>query len=180
MAVSKPLPERVATTDLFHDVAKLAERGTTFLGVGGTDATIELTVRRTLSLYPRLRICAITAAISAASRAEIVARIDAAGPDILWVGMGVPRELEFAARNRRHLRRVGIIKTSGGLFDFLSGRIAAPGLMQAAGLEWAFGSSWNRNAAGRYLMTNPHAAFLLLTDPAAERAGAWGHKIDAH
>src|SRR3984893_3404149 len=52
-----PLPERVATTDLFHDVAKLAEaRGTTFYLLGATDETIELAVRRASSLYPRLRI----------------------------------------------------------------------------------------------------------------------------
>jgi N-acetylglucosaminyldiphosphoundecaprenol N-acetyl-beta-D-mannosaminyltransferase len=164
---SKPLPERAATTDLFHDVAKLAEaRGTRFYMLGGTDATIELAVRRTLSLYPRLRICGHHSGyFSSEQEPEIVAKIDAAGPDILWVGMGVPRELAFAARNRRRLRRVGIIKTAGGLFDFLSGRNRrAPNWMQAAGLEWAFRVFLEpQRLAGRYLMTNPHAAFLLLT-----------------
>ena len=140
---SKPLPERAATTDLFHDVAKLAEaRGTRFYMLGGTDATIELAVRRTLSLYPRLRICGHHSGyFSSEQEPEIVAKIDAAGPDILWVGMGVPRELAFAARNRR-----------------------APNWMQAAGLEWAFRVFLEpQRLAGRYLMTNPHAAFLLLT-----------------
>jgi N-acetylglucosaminyldiphosphoundecaprenol N-acetyl-beta-D-mannosaminyltransferase len=182
---SKPLPERVATTDLFHDVAKLAEkRGTTFYMLGGTDATIELTVRRTLSLYPRLRICGYHSGyFGSEQEPEIVARIDAAGPDILWVGMGVPRELEFAARNRHHLRRVGIIKTSGGLFDFLSGKNRrAPDWMQAAGLEWAFRIFLEpQRLIGRYLKTNPHAAFLLLTRTRQPNAMALGNtKIDAH
>src|SRR5258708_29230626 len=120
----RPLPERVATTDLFHDVAKLAEaRGTTFYMLGATDATIELAVQRALSLYPRLRICGHHSGyFNREQEPEVVAKINAAAPDILWIGMGVPRELRFAARNRRQLRRVGIIKTSGGLFDFLSGK----------------------------------------------------------
>jgi N-acetylglucosaminyldiphosphoundecaprenol N-acetyl-beta-D-mannosaminyltransferase len=79
--------------------------------------------------------------------------------------MGAPREQAFAMRNRRQLRGVGIIKTSGGMFDFLSGKVPrAPGWMQAVGLEWAYRTFLEpQRLAGRYLMTNPHALFLLLT-----------------
>jgi exopolysaccharide biosynthesis WecB/TagA/CpsF family protein len=68
-------------------------------------------------------------------------------------------------RNRARLRGVGIIKTSGGLFDFLSGRNRrAPDWMQAAGLEWAFRTYLEpRRLFARYFMTNPHALFLLAT-----------------
>jgi N-acetylglucosaminyldiphosphoundecaprenol N-acetyl-beta-D-mannosaminyltransferase len=100
---------------------------------------------------------------------DVVERINAAQPDILWVGMGAPSELAFAMRNRERLRNVGIIKTSGGLFDFLSGKNRrAPKWMQAAGLEWAF-RTWlqPRRLTGRYMMTNPHAVCLLLTQTRA-------------
>jgi exopolysaccharide biosynthesis WecB/TagA/CpsF family protein len=163
----KPLPERVATTDLFHDVARLAEaRGTTFYLLGATDTTIELAVRRISSLYPRLRICGYRSGyFSKEQEPGIVADINAASPDILWIGMGAPREQAFAMRHRDGLRRVGIIKTSGGLFDFLSGRARrAPDWVQAAGLEWAYRTFLEpQRLAGRYLMTNPHALFLLIT-----------------
>jgi N-acetylglucosaminyldiphosphoundecaprenol N-acetyl-beta-D-mannosaminyltransferase len=163
----KPLPERVATTDLFHDVAKLAEaRGTTFYMLGATDATVERAVRRAKALYPRLRICGYRSGyFSSAEEAKIIADINAARPDILWVGMGAPREQAFAMRNRHHLHGVGIIKTAGGLFDFLSGNVRrAPVWMQSIGLEWAYRTFLEpRRLAGRYLMTNPHALFLLLT-----------------
>jgi exopolysaccharide biosynthesis WecB/TagA/CpsF family protein len=180
----RPLPERVATTDLFHDVARLAERrGTTFYMLGADDATIALAVRRARLFYPRLRICGYHSGyFSREQESEIVAKIDAAGPDILWVGMGVPHELSFAARNRHQLHRVGIIKTSGGLFDFLSGKNRrAPDLMQTAGLEWAYRTFLEpQRLAGRYLMTNPHAAFLLLTRTRQPGALARGNaKIDA-
>ncbi len=163
----KPLPERVATTDLFHDVARLAEtRGTTFYLLGATDTTIQLTVRRISLLYPRLRICGYRSGyFSKEQEAGIIADIDAAGPDILWIGMGAPREQAFAMRHRGDLRRVGIIKTAGGLFDFVSGRVRrAPYWMQTMGLEWAYRTLLEpQRLAGRYLMTNPHALFLLLT-----------------
>ena len=60
---------------------------------------------------------------------------------------------------------MGLIKTSGGLFDFLSGKNSrAPDWMQRAGLEWAYRTYLEpRRLAGRYLMTNPHAVLLLLT-----------------
>jgi N-acetylglucosaminyldiphosphoundecaprenol N-acetyl-beta-D-mannosaminyltransferase len=163
----KPLPERVATTDLFHDVARLAEaRGTTFYLLGATDTTIELAVRRISALYPRLRICGYRSGyFSSEQEAGVVADINAASPDILWIGMGAPREQAFAMRHREELRGVGIIKTSGGLFDFLSGRARrAPDWMQAVGLEWAYRTFLEpQRLAGRYLMTNPHALFLLIT-----------------
>lgn len=162
-----PLPERVATTDLFHDVAKIAqERGTTFYLLGGANPIIEHAVRRAQSLYPRLKIVGHRDGyFSREEEPAIVEAIDAAGPDILWLGLGAPCEQLFAMRNRDRLRNVGIIKTSGGLFDFLSGKNPrAPGWMQAGGLEWAF-RTWiePRRLAARYMVTNPHALFLLAT-----------------
>jgi N-acetylglucosaminyldiphosphoundecaprenol N-acetyl-beta-D-mannosaminyltransferase len=162
-----PLPERVATTDLFHDVAKMAqERGTTFYLLGGTNSTIEHAVRRARMLYPRLDIVGYrNGYFGRDEEPAIVEAIDAARPDILWVGLGAPSEQDFAMRNRDRLRNVGIVKTSGGLFDFLSGQKArAPKWMQAVGLEWAF-RTWlePKRLAGRYVVTNPHALFLLAT-----------------
>jgi N-acetylglucosaminyldiphosphoundecaprenol N-acetyl-beta-D-mannosaminyltransferase len=162
-----PLPERVATTDLFHDVAKIAqERGTTFYLLGGSDSVIEQAVRRARMLYPRLSIVGYRDGyFSREEEPAIVEAIDAVGPDILWVGLGVPFEQRFAMRNRDRLRNVGIIKTSGGLFDFLSGKNRrAPRWMQAGGLEWVF-RTWlePKRLAGRYIVTNPHAVFLLAT-----------------
>lgn len=162
-----PLPERVATTDLFHDVAKEAqERGTTFYMLGATRPVIDRAVRRTRTLYPRLEIVGHRDGyIRPDEEDDVIASINAARPDILWVGMGSPAELIFSMRNRERLRSVGIIKTSGGLFDFLSGRNRrAPDWIQAAGLEWAFRTLLEpRRLAGRYFVTNPHALFLLAT-----------------
>ena len=106
---------------------------------------------------------------------HIIDAINRARPDILWLGLGAPAEQSFAVRHRDRLRGVGLIKTSGGLFDFLSGKNArAPGWMQNVGLEWAYRIYLEpRRLAGRYLMTNPHALFLLLTRTRHANKPAW-------
>jgi N-acetylglucosaminyldiphosphoundecaprenol N-acetyl-beta-D-mannosaminyltransferase len=163
----RPLPERVCTTDLFHDVARVApaRRARMFL-LGATKQAIDKAARRIRGLYPELEIVGHASGYLRRDddEARIVEIINAAHPDILWLGLGVPAEQAFAVRHRSRLR-VGLIKTSGGLFDYISGKNArAPAWMQRAGLEWAFRTYLEpRRLAGRYLATNPHALFLLLT-----------------
>jgi exopolysaccharide biosynthesis WecB/TagA/CpsF family protein len=163
-----PLPERVATTDLFHDVARLAQRRRArFFLLGATSSVVEEATHRIRAHYPDLELAG-TRCGYLRRRGEddrIVDEINDARPDILWLGLGAPLEQEFAVRHRDRLRGVGLIKTSGGLFDFLSGKNSrAPGWMQLAGLEWAHRAYLEpRRLAWRYLLTNPHAALLLLT-----------------
>ena len=164
---STALPERVATTDLFHDVARLAEvRGATFYLLGGAPDVIAAAVRKAQQRYPRLAIAGYRHGYFTGDEvAQVVADINAARPDILWIGMGVPNEQMFARHYRTQLTNVGVIKTSGGLFDFLAERNSrAPAWMQAMGLEWLY-RLWlePRRLFLRYLTTNPHALYLLLT-----------------
>jgi N-acetylglucosaminyldiphosphoundecaprenol N-acetyl-beta-D-mannosaminyltransferase len=163
------LPERVATTDLFHDVAKLAEpSGASFYFLGSTPEGVAATVAAVRRAYPLLRIAGQHHGyFDAAEEAGVAAAIDAARPSILWIGMGVPREQAFVVRNRHRLLHVGVIKTAGGLFDFLSGRRSrAPRWMQAAGLEWLYRTMLEpRRLTMRYLTTNPHALLIMLRRP---------------
>ena len=168
----QPLPERVCTTDLFHDVARAApsRRARMFL-LGATKEVIDEAMRRIRRLYPELDLAGHAHGYMRRDSDEdrVIERINAAQPDILWLGLGVPAEQAFAIRNRNRLS-VGLIKTSGGLFDYVAGKNArAPAWMQRAGLEWAFRTYLEpRRLAGRYLATNPHALFLLLTRTAVD------------
>jgi N-acetylglucosaminyldiphosphoundecaprenol N-acetyl-beta-D-mannosaminyltransferase len=163
-----PLPERVATTDLFHDVVRVAQqRDASIYLLGASKAVMREAVQRIRALYPDLKLAGYSGGYLRREGDEerIVADINNAKPDILFLGLGAPAELQFAMRYRDRLHGVGLIKTSGGLFDFLSGKnTRAPDWMQRAGLEWAYRIYLEpRRLAGRYLMTNPHAIFLLLT-----------------
>jgi N-acetylglucosaminyldiphosphoundecaprenol N-acetyl-beta-D-mannosaminyltransferase len=163
-----PLPERVATTDLFHDVARVAQaRGATFYFLGATQKVIEAAVSKVRADYPGLRIVGYgNGYFGQESLGELAQKIDMLRPDILWIGMGVPREIAIALALRPLLTNVGVIKTSGGLFDFLSGKNRrAPQWMQSAGLEWFYRLMLEpRRLFLRYLTTNPHAFFLLLRE----------------
>lgn len=163
-----PLPERICTTDFFHDVARVGQsRGARMFLLGGTQAVIEEASRRVRALYPELDIVGFASGYMRrrGEEARIVDVINAARPDILWVGLGVPLEQLFVVRNRQRLRGVGVVKTAGGMFDFLSERTRrAPAWMRYGGLEWAYRMYLEpRRLAVRYLTTNPHALYLLFT-----------------
>lgn len=155
------LPERVATTDLFHDVAREAIRkGATFYMFGGTEAVNQEACRRAAALYPGLSIVGRSHGYLTGEKLEAtIEHIKDLAPDILWVALGVPLEQQFYQQWSHRLSTVGAIKTSGGLFDFLAGvRRRAPRWMQMIGIEWAYrmmqepGRLW-----WRYAVTNPHA-----------------------
>ena len=97
--------------------------------------------------------------------ARKVEEINSLAPDIVWVALGVPREQEFCSRFRQALCNVGIIKTSGGLFNFLSGaHKRAPAWMQKSCLEWMYRTKEEpRRLFWRYFITSPHALLLLIT-----------------
>ena len=163
---STPLPERVATTDLFHTVAlKATAARLTFYMLGADEAENAAAVARVQKMYPDLQIVGRCHGYlrGEALRAK-VDEINALAPDYLWVALGVPYEQAFVEEFKPHLTNVGVIKTSGGLFNFLSGsRARAPQWMQRAGLEWAW-RIWlePRRLFWRYLTTNPRALYLLL------------------
>lgn len=162
----RPLPERVATTDLVQEVAKLAEdAGVTFYFLGASEEVNAKAVEEMQKRYPKLIFAGRHHGYFGHDEEDVVvAEINAAKPDILWVGLGVPLEQQFIDRNIDKLTNVGVIKTSGGLFDFISGKNArAPAWMQAAGLEWLY-RVWlePRRLAMRYLTTNPQAIGALI------------------
>ena len=161
------LPGRVATTDLVHNTARLAqEKKVSFYYLGASQDEVEKAVANTKKLYPDLVFAGFrNGYFSPEEEEDVVAEINAVAPDILWVGIGVPLGQRFVARNRKKLVNVGVIKTCGGLFNFLSGKNKrAPEWMQAFGLEWVFRISQEPGRLLlRYLTTNPHAMWLLIT-----------------
>ncbi|WJR68288.1 WecB/TagA/CpsF family glycosyltransferase [Neorhizobium sp. CSC1952] len=160
------LPERVATTDLFHDVARLAEKeGITFYLLGSTEAENLKAVAAIRARYSDLRIIGHCHGYLAGEALEQkLDEINALAPDILWLGLGVPREQIFVHDFAARLANVGIIKTSGGLFDHLAGKTRrAPLWMQKAGFEWFWRMLMEpRRLFWRYITTNPRALYVIL------------------
>lgn len=95
--------------------------------------------------------------------AEIVEEINALEPDLIWVGLGTPKQQEWIARNKQLLRR-GVLLAVGFAFDVNAGtKRDAPAWMQRLGLTWLFRMfSEPGRLAGRYLKYNTlFLAYLL-------------------
>jgi N-acetylglucosaminyldiphosphoundecaprenol N-acetyl-beta-D-mannosaminyltransferase len=86
----------------------------------------------------------------------IVRQINEARPDVLWVGIGVPKQEKWMARMREKLD-VPVMVAVGAAFDFHAGRISqAPPWMQDRGLEWTYRIAQEpRRLLPRYLYYNP-------------------------
>jgi N-acetylglucosaminyldiphosphoundecaprenol N-acetyl-beta-D-mannosaminyltransferase len=91
---------------------------------------------------------------------DVAQRIDSDAPDVVWVGLGVPKQELWMARMRPRLQAPVMVGV-GAAFDFLSGRKRqAPRWMQAHGLEWLFRLSQEpARLLPRYLRYNP--AFVV-------------------
>jgi exopolysaccharide biosynthesis WecB/TagA/CpsF family protein len=163
-----PLPERVATTDLVHDVARLAERtSASFYLLGSEDEENRRAVMALRGAYPDLRIVGrCHGFLKGDALLAKLKEIDDLAPDILWLGLGVPIEQKFVLDYSHLLPNVGVIKTSGGLFNHISGKNSrAPLWMQRAGFEWLWRAMIEpRRLFWRYLTTNPVAVYALLRD----------------
>ena len=179
---SVAFPERVATTDLYPAVAALAaRRGATFYLLGAGAEANRRAVENSLAAHPGLEIVGSSHGyLSPREEERVVAEIAALRPDVLWVSLGVPREQLFCARHPTPLAGGGVIKTSGGLFDFLAGaKRRAPRIVQRAGLEWLFRMLQEpKRLSMRYVVTNPHATTIALasfwSQAAARRLGRRG------
>jgi N-acetylglucosaminyldiphosphoundecaprenol N-acetyl-beta-D-mannosaminyltransferase len=90
----------------------------------------------------------------------LVEQVNQAKPDVLWVGIGVPKQEKWMAHIRERLE-VPVMCAVGAAFDFHAGRISqAPAWMQDRGLEWTYRIAQEpRRLLPRYLYYNPR--FLI-------------------
>jgi N-acetylglucosaminyldiphosphoundecaprenol N-acetyl-beta-D-mannosaminyltransferase len=161
------LPERIAGVDLIDALAAHAEQeGFSIYLLGATTKVITATAIRLQTRYPRLKICGCDHGYFPLSQAEVrVQAIRKSGAQILFVGMGVPRQEQFLEENWAALG-VNLAIGVGGSFTVLAGvRRRAPLWIREIGFEWLYRLVQEpRRLWRRYLIT--HFLFfyqLLLT-----------------
>lgn len=94
---------------------------------------------------------------------QVVRMINRAKPDVLWVGLGSPKQEQWMADHVGRVKAPVLIGV-GAAFDFLTGRKRqAPRWMQRSGLEWLFRLLTEpRRLWRRYLVNNPLFVLLVL------------------
>lgn len=160
------VPERSATTDFIHDAAKAAvARGLKLFLLGATEDVNARCAEILRFAYPGLQIVGRRNGYFAREdEAALCEEINRSGADIVFVGLGVPKEYAFAVRNKAQLK-AGWVVTCGGCYNFVTGDYRrAPDWMQRLSLEWLFRLMREpRRLFWRYAVTNPLAAFFLVT-----------------
>lgn len=132
-----PLPERVAGSDLTPRLlSRLAERGGSVFLYGARPGVAERAGEALRSACPGLRIAGTENGYISDETALFTA-LDKEQPDLLLLGLGVPRQELWMARNRQRTNAVMI--GVGGLLDVFAGDIPrAPESWQRLGLEWLY------------------------------------------
>lgn len=133
--------------------------------LGARPGVAQEAARRLREHYPGLRIVGVRHgyfdhSAGSAENEAVLEEINAAAPDILLVGLGMPLQEIWLTQNRRRLD-AGVALTGGAVFDFLSGRARrGPRILTEHGLEWlARLLNEPRRLWRRYLIGNP--LFLL-------------------
>jgi exopolysaccharide biosynthesis WecB/TagA/CpsF family protein len=157
--------DRSVTTDVIHDFAAAAsEHGFSFYLLGGEEEVNAQCAERLKEMYPKLKIAGRHHGyFTSAEQDSVVADINRAAPDILWVGLGKPREQIFSVETSDRVTATWTV-TCGGCFNYITGHYGrAPRWMQDNHLEWLYRAATDpRKFFWRYFTTSPHAIWLAL------------------
>jgi N-acetylglucosaminyldiphosphoundecaprenol N-acetyl-beta-D-mannosaminyltransferase len=170
-----PVPERVGGVDLFEEVCASAGPELGIFLLGGRPGAAEGAARVLRRRNPGLRIAGTHCPpygfeADPAEAARAVEAVRAASPDILFVGLGAPRQEIWIHENALALG-VPVSAGVGASFDFVSGMVPrAPRWIQRAGLEWLFRTCVEpRRLWRRYARTNPAFVAMVLRQLFAAR-----------
>ncbi len=123
-------------------LAIAANEGYTNFFCGGAEGVAEDLKRRTTMCFPDLKVvgtyCPPFRPLTRDEREDFVSMVNALRPDLLWVGLGAPKQ-ELFMREFHDVLRAKVMIGVGAAFDFHTGRVRqAPRWMMRAGLEWFF------------------------------------------
>lgn len=160
-----PLGERLCVNDFIWPLARHCRaRGHSLYLLGGEAEDVEAAARALAEAVPGVRIAGHHHGYfdkHGEANDRVVAAINAARPNVLLVGFGMPLQERWLRDNAARLE-VDVVMLVGGFYKRLSGRVPfAPRWMTANGLEWLYLSLRDpRRFFQRYLVENP--AFLAL------------------
>ncbi len=135
---------------------------------GGNEGVADLLAEKLQTRFPGLQVvgtcCPPFRPLSEQEDRQIVARINAARPDLLWIGLSTPKQERWMSA---HLNRINapVMLGVGAAFDFHAGlKPSPPRWMQRHGLEWCYRlANEPRRLSARYLINNPmFVTYVLL------------------
>lgn len=137
------LPKRAYGPDLMFEFLKVAEqKGYSNFFYGSTEETLRLLVNNLKRRLPNLNIVGTLSPpfrdLSEEEKKEQIDIINQVHPDLVWVGLGTPKQQLWMHEYKDKLK-VPVLVGTGAAFDFLAGsKVQAPRWMRDNGLEWLF------------------------------------------
>ena len=134
---------------------------------GATEETLAKLKENLLDQFPGLQIVGMYSPpfrpLTEAEKDTVTEQVNAASPDIVWCGLGTPKQDFWVAEFRPRLS-CSVILAVGAAFDFHAKRIKqAPRWMMNAGLEWLFRLYIEpRRLWRRYIIGNPRFIGMVL------------------
>ncbi len=135
--------QRVYGPDLMLAMSKVsAERGYRNFYYGGNDRVADQLKSALVKRFPGLNVVGTCTPpfrkLTDQEDREIIARINDAKPDIVWVGLSTPKQEYWMAEHMGHLNAPVMVGV-GAAFDFHAGtKMQAPVWIRSNGLEWAY------------------------------------------
>ncbi|MFP4199907.1 MAG: WecB/TagA/CpsF family glycosyltransferase [Clostridia bacterium] len=138
--MGNPLPEVIPGIDLMERLlVEGAHRRLRVFLLGTTPESVEAAARRIAEVYPGIRVVGCHHGYFAEpSTSQVVKLIRGSKPDLVFVGMGVPRDQVFLSRTKP-LLPAALYLGVGGAIDVFSGKVMrAPGILRRLRLEWLY------------------------------------------
>ncbi len=138
--LGRPLPARVPGIDLAERLCReAAGRGWRLYLLGGAAGVAEAASARLRARYPGLLITGCAGGyFGPGEDRRVVEAVRRASPDLLFAGLGFPRQERWLA-GRLDALGVPVVMGVGGTLDVWAGRARrAPRLWQTLGLEWSY------------------------------------------
>lgn len=158
---------RVYGPDLMIEVLRRSvSKGHRHFLFGGGEGVPELLRDRLTARFPGLNIVGTYSPpfrpMTPDEESALATKIERARPDILWVGLGSPKQ-ELWMAEHVDLLKVKIMLGVGAAFDFHAGLVPqAPRWVQRLCLEWLFRLFMEpRRLWRRYLLTNPRFIYMM-------------------
>ncbi len=137
------IPERVTGSDIFYGLHQRmnAAGGFSVFFLGASEETLALIRARMAVDYPAIRVAGTYSPpfkpeYSTAELDEMITAVNAARPDVLWVGMTAPKQEKWIFQNLHRLD-VKFAGAVGAVFDFYVGKVKrSHPVFQDMGLEW--------------------------------------------
>ena len=163
--------ERVYGPDLMSELIGASSKdGVRHYFYGGRPEVVRSLASALTSRFPDVEVAGMHSppfrSLTPFEEEDDIQHINESKADIVWVGLGTPKQEQWMARLRSKLDAAVLIGV-GAAFDIHAGNIKqAPRWMQRSGLEWLYRLGREpRRLASRYLRNNPAFVAAILRNP---------------